>query len=109
MRDWQFHALQQAELFALVDLWCQGTGELGDDGHMLQQCRSLIAAGIRVGTIVQVEQSLRRLLGLLLHMDVEETRGGLFERIRVEVGLHQVAGEFGVEQRLGQVDAEGCE
>ena len=65
--------------------------------------RKLVVVPLRtIVRLVEIKRALRRALGLFLDMQVKEMRRRLFQRVGMEIGMDQIPGKLGVEQRLRQ-------
>ena len=65
--------------------------------------RKLVVIPLRtIVRLVEIKRALRRALGLFLDMQVKEMRRRPFQRVGMEIGMDQIPGKLGVEQRLRQ-------
>ena len=55
--------------------------------------------------LVEIKRSLRSAFGLLLDMQIQEMSRRLFQSVCMEIGMDQVPGKFGIEQRFRQFHA----
>ena len=63
--------------------------------------RKLVVVPLRtIVRLVEIKRALRRTLGLFLDMQVKEMRSRLFQRVGKAIGMDQIPGKLGVEQRL---------
>ena len=93
----QFDGMQQRELPAFVDARRQRVRQGADDGRVHD---GAVFARLFLGLFrfAEVQLPLRGLL-FLFEVQIQEMAGGLFQRLGMEVRVHQIAGQLGVEQR----------
>ena len=106
-RYWNLHGIQQGELLTLIQRIRQISSQQPHNRRVTRKLVVFLLHGFF--GLVEIKRSLRRTFGLLLDMQIQKMSRRLFQSVCMEIGMNQIPGKFGIEQRFRQFHADASQ
>ena len=106
-RYWNLHGIQQGELLTLIQRIRQISRQQSHNRRVTRKLVVFLLHGFF--RLVEIKRSLRRTFRLLLDMQIQKMSRRLFQSVGMEIGMDQIPGKFGIEQRFRQLHADASQ